>query len=458
VGVRTLAYIVTECRENAQQGSATQKLVIQHGGREVTAYERQFGPLPTLGLCAAFGYSRFGLFAAVGNPMQRLGISLDGSMVAFEVTDDHSIWTPLPPEVAVPPEEEGFFVVQADGSGLRRVGDASREPCARLALDPASPLGMNARSDCWRVFFSPDGGKIAFTDLGPDDTGQEATQIFTLDLQTHKRTQVTHLAPLPPPGPVAPTVEQGSFADADTLWFATNTMTDGSYWSTVKADGTAKPTPNVPRPPPVAVPGAQLTLELTITEPARGLLWFPQLGTPVNNIPLVAPTIWELFVERGELLLQLTAFRRSDTGGAAWLDVDEQRVVFTASANPLGTNPDENCQLFSIDSLGGDLRQLTQWGEGQHSLGGCASQLRPGCGITFGYIAEQQGPDTDMFYSTCDPLGTNPDGGQVFTVRSDGTGLRQLTHTRGVVTEADGTVTVELPGPYGALWDIEGGD
>jgi hypothetical protein len=53
-----------------------------------------------------------------------------------------------------------------------------------------------------------------------------------------------------------------------------------------------------------------------------------------------------------------------------------------------------------------------------------------------------------MFYSMCDPLGTNPDGGQLFAMRADGTSLRQLTHVRGAVTEADGTVDVELLGPW----------
>jgi hypothetical protein len=45
-------------------------------------------------------------------------------------------------------------------------------------------------------------------------------------------------------------------------------------------------------------------------------------------------------------------------------------------------------------------------------------------------------------------LGTNPDGGQLFAMQVDGTGLHQLTHVRGTVTEADGTVTVELLGPW----------
>jgi hypothetical protein len=53
-----------------------------------------------------------------------------------------------------------------------------------------------------------------------------------------------------------------------------------------------------------------------------------------------------------------------------------------------------------------------------------------------------------VFYSSCDPLGTNPNGGQAFAMCPDGTGLQQLTHTRGMVNEPDGSVSVELPGPF----------
>ncbi len=50
------------------------------------------------------------------------------------------------------------------------------------------------------------------------------------------------------------------------------------------------------------------------------------------------------------------------------------------------------------------------------------------------------------------PLATrstqNPNGGQIFAIQPDGTGLRQLTDSRGLVKEADGTYSGELPGPW----------
>src|SRR5262249_49082495 len=51
------------------------------------------------------------------------------------------------------------------------------------------------------------------------------------------------------------------------------------------------------------------------------------------------------------------------------------------------------------------------------------------------------------FGSTCDPFGANAYGEQIFALRPDGSGLRQLTSTRGLVRGASGIVETELPGP-----------
>lgn len=53
-----------------------------------------------------------------------------------------------------------------------------------------------------------------------------------------------------------------------------------------------------------------------------------------------------------------------------------------------------------------------------------------------------------MFSASCDPVGANPFGDQIFAMRPDGTGLRQLTNARGMTTDPDGTVHVELAGPF----------
>jgi hypothetical protein len=71
-----------------------------------------------------------------------------------------------------------------------------------------------------------------------------------------------------------------------------------------------------------------------------------------------------------------------------------------------------------------------------------------------GALLGAQDPETDalVFDTTCDPLGTNPYGIQMFAMRPDGSGLRQLTDARGLVREADGTVSVE----YVSHWAYSG--
>jgi hypothetical protein len=53
-----------------------------------------------------------------------------------------------------------------------------------------------------------------------------------------------------------------------------------------------------------------------------------------------------------------------------------------------------------------------------------------------------------VFESSCDPLDANPNGGQLFAMRPDGFGLRQLTDAAGIATSPDGSFRVELPGPF----------
>jgi hypothetical protein len=283
-----------------------------------------------------------------------------------------------------------------------------------------------------------------FTDLGAGETGEEAVQLVTTEVATGTRRQVTHLPPLQPLNPIIPPVNNQRFVANNTIGFWTDTLPDGSLFNTVKADGSEAP---VARSVPGPVPGSRVVPELFITAAATGLFLAVLPGTPVNDIPGAEPQILEIFAEHGTETLQLTSFRRSDTYSPL-LDRDEQRALFLASADPSGSNPDQNCQLFSIDTLGGDLRQVTRFGEGMPSLGGCFAAYRPGCYVEVGGQIGGPGPDSLYFYSTCDPLGTNPDGAQLFAMSFDGSGLRQLTHTRGVENEPDGSVTVELPGPY----------
>jgi len=59
------------------------------------------------------------------------------------------------------------------------------------------------------------------------------------------------------------------------------------------------------------------------------------------------------------------------------------------------------------------------------------------------------GTGSIVFGSTCDPFDTNPTlAGQIFAMRPDGSGLRQLTFTRGIEAGADGSLHFELAGPF----------
>ena len=70
-----------------------------------------------------------------------------------------------------------------------------------------------------------------------------------------------------------------------------------------------------------------------------------------------------------------------------------------------------------------------------------------GCGL----VTALQDPSTDtiVFETSCDALETGVFSNQVFAMRPDGSGLRQLTAARGCVVGDDGSVMVEMPGPIG---------
>jgi len=201
---------------------------------------------------------------------------------------------------------------------------------------------------------------------------------------------------------------------------------------------------------PVALPGSRVVTTFNVTNLGTNLVDLELPGTPVNPVPGILPAISEVFLVDGKRLLQLTNFHRVDTFGL-FLSVDRRRAFFAASADPLGRNPSENCQVFSIDTFGAHLRQVTDFNRGRSAGSSCADLLGPGCRLD----DARQDPATRsvVFYASCDPLGTNPYGGQVFAMRPDGSGLRQLTAARGFATDADGTVRVELPGPiaYSAI-------
>jgi len=443
--VSTLAYVVSRCHADANGGTLHQSLQIRRGEQapitvvehSVAGFDPGFTDARTL--CSSIGAIRAATHMTAVGVFHRLGVTADGLQVVFEVTDDQP-WTVFPPH-GLPDEQRGIFVVRADGSGLRRLGPASSEPPYRRF--------QLSQQWTWPWFASsPNSRMVTYTDRGPSVNNEDAIQISSLDLTTGNARLGTRLPPDPLPVAACGSLLCPVFKDDQTIAFLTHANLDGTnpdgenISATVKTDGTGLTV----SPPIAALPGSQLQTTFQITGSGVGVALLTREGTPVNAHQFT-DKIQEVFVTDGHNLLQLTNFGRIDTFFAT-VSADGQRVFFSASADPLGTNPTENCQVFSIDRNGGDLRQLTDFQEApEHSSTGCLYGRPPsGCGAFV--VSRDLQSDALVFYSSCDPFGTNPYGSQVFVMRQDGTGLRQITETQGYSTDASGAVTVELPFPF----------
>ena len=449
--IRTLAYVVHECRlDAAGMRVGHEELRIRRGDRQpITVVEFPGEPMPDpQGLCRQYGESRNGTAAVLGGVLPRLGVSSDGSAVVFEVTDDTAAIHSLLP---LPSDQKGMFLVRADGSGRRRLGPASRDPSFRIG-----PPGINTMYSFSVVFstsipFSPNGRRIAFTDLGPGPEGEETVQIVVLDLVSGRRTQVTHLpsASLPPSVPTPSFVTAyPTFIDDKTVLFFTYLDPDGSNPEhhlagfTVQIDGgMLKPIPT-----PVGAAGGRVVPIFGVAQLTTNLFNLTLPGVPANAFPGSDFPITEIFIQVGKNnLVQLTHFNRVDTF-SAFLNGTRTRAFFRASADPLRTNPSGNCQIFSVDTLGSGLRQVTHFNPGSPvTQPACDLDSPPNCFVGYEFVRQDPVTKTVVFDTACDPLGANPFGDQIFAMRPDGTGLRQLTDVAGFTTHPGGSVRVELP-------------
>lgn len=411
----------------------------------VKVYEFSGGQPPYAGLCKLWGLNGIGGEQVYISSIQRLGISQDGSLFVLELTDDFSIFTHVMAD-----DQKGIYTVRADGSELRKIAPPSRDPMFRIdwpcKLDPQC---THVASTGFFYFpFSGDGRLVLYTDVAMSEAGEAAPQIFTLAVASGERRQITDLPPLPlcdDPSHTAADCVQPWVLPISPWWFLNERtiafnrgggrlVTGGGVFTvTLAADGGPDGAPQAVRLVPL--PGGTLVPVFEITgEPSALVGELP--GLPVNGGDVVR----EVFLVEprgspvgGARVLQLTNYQRSDTFAPS-MSPDRQRVFFISGADPLGTNPRQLRQWFSVDRLGGDLRQVTTL----EPLG------MSGCRIIGGGVDAVTG--ALRFDANCDPLGTNPMGLQLpFAVRPDGTGLRQLLQTpRGLITEPDGTVNVEL--------------
>ncbi len=430
--LRTVAYVNVQCRSNGKVSSIKEALFVRRGDCDpvkvidLPAVEDILDPIA---LCGVYGAYRQGAGSVGVGRFQRHGVLPDGSGVIVELTNDHSLYPPATPD----PPQEGIFFVRPDGRGIRRLGPQSELPLLTGAPDPASPTGLSFSLEDSVVFSaSPNGRLITFAAIGRGPGGEEAPQVFVLDVRTGRRRQVTHLPPAPPG---TRRVTNPFFAaDGRTLLFYRDTS---SY--RVRIDGSGLQSAVELE----AIPGATFVPRFGVTGAGTNALPFTLEGEPRKTY-FPGERILELFFLSGRQAVQLTNFGYPDTGFVS--TVGAGRVFFAATEDPVGANPTGMCQLFSISPFGANLQQLTHFPDDGGAKLGCLAN-GPGISCTVQGVAQDSRTRLVTFLGQCDPVGRNPNGQQYFGMRSNGTGLRQLTSFRGVEYMPDGSVHVELGGP-----------
>jgi hypothetical protein len=436
--IRTLAYVVTECRSDSR--GIHQALYVRRGNcAPVLVMDVDLATQLPEEDCRSYGDDPLGHQSVVAGIFERLAVSPDGSGVVFEVTNEATLFSPFP----LPPGiEKGLYWVDADGRSLRRLGPPSDVPMWRTVQLPDNLIIGGLLYP--HIDFSLDERTIVFTDWGPGPAGEAAIQIMALDLASGRRRQITRL-PFARPSRTVPfeqPVMYPRYVHDDTILFVSSSNPEGlnpeaAYvFFTVNMDGSdirAVGTPIVPA-------SSHVEPKFVIAGGGTNLMNVSFIGA--DGFSRLAE---EVFLLDGTRLLQLTNFGRLDTG-RSFLTADRRRVFFISTADPVGTNPSGNCQLFSVSTLGTDMRQITAFTARDNSVHYCDDFASlTSCAIWNAY----QDPVTHeiVFYSDCDPFDTKTFGSQIFAMRPDGTRLRQLTSTRGRVFEASGAVSVELPGP-----------
>ena len=227
------------------------------------------------------------------------------------------------------------------------------------------------------------------------------------------------------------------FLNKDTIAFIVdNDQAEPVHFFTVRTDGSGF----APLPSIVAATGGAVVPDFSVVGGGTALLTISTPG-PASDSPAGHPR--ELFVWDGKDLLQLTHFGLQGT--VAMFLGSRRSALLSSIADPLGTNPSHVTQVFSIDTLGRRLRQVTR-------LVGAPLWCGWGAPAVFcDDIVGLQDPATDtiVFQAACGGLRESAFAGQIFAIRPDGSALRQLTAARGCVIGADGSVTFEAPGPFG---------
>src|SRR5262249_45546858 len=149
--------------------------------------------------------------------LHRLAVSPRGDAVVFELTR-HTAQPLVPPYPL--PLPDGFYFVRADGTGLRRLGPPSK--VADYLIFPIYTSFRISTDVLVDLHVSPDGRRVAYTDLGPGTNGAAAPQVFVMRLDgTTAATQVTRENGSAVPPFFRPATRAGAFLDARTLAYST---------------------------------------------------------------------------------------------------------------------------------------------------------------------------------------------------------------------------------------------
>ena len=443
--------------------------------KEVTAAD--VSPLAFIvftAICNRFGDSRSGGGAAFAAPMNRVVIAPDGARVSFHISDDdlplnRAIKDILGVDLNIRLPEgalEGFFVVDSDGANLRWLGNKVRVPASQLVPYGVTDLSNIGRNDQGSfISGSPNGRLVTFVDVDtePGSPGDGSLQVMTLDLDTGRRTQLTDLQIAPcQPSDGDLEIAAPSFVDDDTVGFGWVTpksasspcrLADNNYrlqLCTVQTDGQHLACADAP-----TFNGLPVRLNPQITFSARRGFPF-MLGSGATG-DVARPIAFEIYSQRGRDILQLTSFGHGDTNLRYF---DRQRAYFSTSANPkrIKKNPLERCELFSIGLHGEGLRQVTHFNYEANGTPKDGNDKGPGCvftgesGCAMGTTYRDRFSRTVIFESNCDLFDAQTFGENVFAMRPDGSGIRQVTHTAGCVGDCRpgaprvGFTDVELPG------------
>jgi hypothetical protein len=397
----------TRGAESGGQFRLFQSLRILHGDEELTVVELEFPPVAGIGLDLELGRNRNGKIFLLVSALQQLGVSPDGERVVFEVTDDFSATNTH----SLAPEAEGIFSVDADGSGLRRIASASRY--SNFNISSADPVYR----------FSTDGRTIGFTDLGPGPDGEDVPQIVLLDLASGVRTQVTHL-------PRSDYMAGPEFFTDGRLGFLATGIGENIYYTAPDGSGHL--------PALRDLPGGVFRFQITgqrpnCCHPDRAPVNTTDFGI-VRKSRLTAPARQVNFnredTARFGTTRALTASVSSSRLRSTWAKI---RGDLPAALGQFARWRHPAAHAFLQD-------RRSPWGgalvtDAQDGLELCQRRHRRAHWM---FILD----------STCDPFGTTPYGEQIYDIRPDGTGLRQLTHTQGFIRGPDRSGTTELPGPW----------